>query len=232
VRIDWEERTGRTVQDGDFDQLAWLLAERGRAQGGGHYLKHVQEVQRTARAVGRFFADVDVLLTPAAAVPPLPLGSFEGQRGLDSARRCIGFTMLANATGQPAMSVPMTPGDDGLPVGAHFIGRFGDEATLFRLAGQLERAYPWAHRHPPPPSADIAGTDTEPQRPPTTIAMLLARGVPRQSSDAKSRPRTTSCNRSAPPRPPVLRTTRRFVGRVGHGSLLCGDLYGLAAVRA
>jgi amidase len=61
----------------------------------------------------------------------------------------MAFTMLANATGQPAMSVPVTIGDGGLPSGAQFIGRFGDEATLFRLAGQLERAYPWAHRHPP-----------------------------------------------------------------------------------
>jgi amidase len=149
VRIDWEERTGRTVAEGDFDQVAWALAEQGRAQRAGQYLKDVQEVQRTSRAVGRFFADIDLLLTPVAAVPPLPLGSFQGRRGMQSARQCMAFTMLANATGQPAMSVPMTPAADGLPTGAHFIGRFGDETTLFRLAGQLERAHPWAHRHPP-----------------------------------------------------------------------------------
>ncbi|MCB0024633.1 MAG: hypothetical protein KDD91_16475, partial [Caldilinea sp.] len=58
------------------------------------------------------------------------------------------FTMLYNATGQPAMSVPLHWTDAGLPVGMHFAGRFGDEATLFRLAGQLEQERPWAGRAP------------------------------------------------------------------------------------
>jgi amidase len=59
------------------------------------------------------------------------------------------FTPLFNVTGQPAMSVPLAWNDDGLPIGMQFVGRFGDEATLFRLAGQLERAQPWFSRIPP-----------------------------------------------------------------------------------
>ena len=61
----------------------------------------------------------------------------------------VGFAgVVANITGNPAMSVPMHWTDDGLPVGVHFLGRFGDEATLFRLAAQLEDARPWVHRWP------------------------------------------------------------------------------------
>ena len=59
------------------------------------------------------------------------------------------FTPVCNATGQPAMSMPLFWNAKGLPVGTHFVGRFGDEATLFRLAAQLEVARPWTGRHPP-----------------------------------------------------------------------------------
>ena len=61
----------------------------------------------------------------------------------------IPYTPLFNVTGQPAMSVPLYWNEAPLPIGSHFVGRFGDEATLFRLAAQLERARPWNERRPP-----------------------------------------------------------------------------------
>lgn len=149
VRIDWEERLGRPATANDFENVAWTMAEAGSEQSAGQHLKNMQEIHKISRAVGRFFANVDVLITPTVAVPPLPLGSMRGREGLTNTRRCLAFTALANVTGQPAMSVPLASTDQGLPLGVQFIGRFGDEATLFQLAGQLERAQPWAHRHPP-----------------------------------------------------------------------------------
>jgi len=61
----------------------------------------------------------------------------------------VPFTPICNVTGQPAILVPLFWNADGLPVGTHFIGRFGDEATLFRLGAQLEAARPWTQRRPP-----------------------------------------------------------------------------------
>ena len=67
---------------------------------------------------------------------------------LDNLSRTVGFTQLLNATGHPAMSVPLTWNDAGLPIGLQFVGRYAGEATLFRLAAQLEEARPWFERRP------------------------------------------------------------------------------------
>jgi amidase len=68
--------------------------------------------------------------------------------GMRRAGHFAPFTPIVNATGQPAMSVPLYWNAEGLPIGTHFIARYGDEAMLFRLAAQLESARPWAGRHP------------------------------------------------------------------------------------
>ena len=111
-------------------------------------------MQRVSRQIADFMVNYDALLTPTLAEPPVPLGSFDSPpddplKGLRRAEEFIPFTPICNITGQPAMSVPLFWNAAGLPIGTHFIGRFGDEATLFRLASQLEQARPWADRRPP-----------------------------------------------------------------------------------
>ncbi|MEW6263023.1 MAG: amidase [Thermodesulfobacteriota bacterium] len=145
--------TGRKPGSEDYEPLTWAMYEKGSQHKATEYMMAWQILQRTAREVAKFFADYDLLLTPTVAEPPVPLGSFDSPpedpwRGWVRAASFAPFTPICNATGQPAMSVPLYWNKEGLPVGVHFIGRFGDEATLFRLAAQLEQARPWAGRRP------------------------------------------------------------------------------------
>ena len=151
---DWARRTGRKPSPDLFEPLTWALQETGRQQSASAYLLALQDLQRLSRDAARFFVDYDVWLTPTLAEPPVPLGTVDSPpenplQGLLRAGAYVPFTPICNITGQPAMSVPLYWNGDGLPVGSHFIARFGDEATLFRLAAQLEQARPWADRRPP-----------------------------------------------------------------------------------
>jgi amidase len=146
--------TGRTLTQEQFEPLTWALYEMGRQQSASTYLLSLTFLQRVARDIARFFLNYDIWLTPTLSEPPVPLGTFDSPpedplKGLRRAEAFVPFTPICNATGQPAMSVPLYWNAEGLPVGVHFIGRFGDEATLFRLAAQLEAARPWAGRCPP-----------------------------------------------------------------------------------
>ncbi|MFQ5915688.1 MAG: amidase [Nitrospinota bacterium] len=151
---DWARRTGRTPAADFFEPFVWGFTERGRRISAPDYLLALQDLQRLTRDIARFFADYDAWLTPTLGEPPAPLGtfSFSGDDPLELRRRVAAFspfTYVSNVTGQPAMSVPLYWNGDGLPVGTHFLGRFGEEAILFRLASQLEAARPWGGRRPP-----------------------------------------------------------------------------------
>jgi amidase len=146
--------TGRKLDSSQFEPLTWAMYELGRQYPASDYILAVQTIQMLARDVARFFSEYDIVLTPTLAEPPVPLGAFDSTpenplAGFERAAAFAPFTPLCNATGQPAMSVPLFWNEGGLPVGTHFIGRFGDEATLFRLAAQLEEARPWTDRRPP-----------------------------------------------------------------------------------
>ena len=150
---DWERRTGRRAGPQHFEPFVWAFAERGRALGAHDYLLAVQDMQRAVRDLCAYFGRYDLWLTSTLGQPPVELGTlvYRGGDPFELRRRCARFspyTWLSNASGQPAISLPLHWSTSGLPVGVHFVARWGEEATLIRLAGQLERARPWADRRP------------------------------------------------------------------------------------
>jgi Asp-tRNA(Asn)/Glu-tRNA(Gln) amidotransferase A subunit family amidase len=147
------ERRGRPVEEGEIEALSWTLYQQGRQYTAHDYGRAVGMIHRFGRQLGAFMEDWDVLLTSTLGTPPLPVGALdttskdrEGYYRLFAAY--MPNTQPFNHSGQPAMTVPLAWTDDGLPVGVQFAARTGDEATLFRLAAQLETARPWAHRRP------------------------------------------------------------------------------------
>ena len=164
TRADIEEAEvmlDRKASSEDFERVTWglaLLAEKIRSF---ELSTAIRLLQNSARQIGRYFEQCDVLLTPTLPRPPVLVGAPRFNKGTETEALEMGFEGLAeqmfeftpytpvfNYTGQPAMSVPLFWNDEGLPIGMQFVGRYGDEATLFRLAGQLEAARPWFSRLP------------------------------------------------------------------------------------
>ena len=144
---------GREPTAQDVEPLTWALWERARSESSLTLLSAQARLEAVARSVVRYLERFDVLLTPALAQRPVRIGEIHG-RGPDpwaQYRRAGAFTpytAIVNVTGQPAISVPLYHGDDGLPTAVQLIGRPAREDTLLALAAQLEQARPWAHRHP------------------------------------------------------------------------------------
>jgi amidase len=151
----WSRRLGREPGPDELEPLTRAYWEAGRQIGAAEYLLAVEDLQAFSRRVAGFLTDFDVFLTPTLSEPPAPIGEIvstpeEPLRALERGGRTVAYSgVVANITGNPAMSVPLWWTGAGLPIGVHFLGRFGAEATLFRLAGQLEAARPWLDRTPP-----------------------------------------------------------------------------------
>ncbi|MGE0281251.1 MAG: amidase, partial [Rhizobiaceae bacterium] len=177
LRADIEETAeaaGVKPKHGDFDPQSFGLGLFGTALNAVDYARASRRLLAAARDIGRFFETCDVLMTPTLARPPIRIGELDPTA---AEKRLIGlmgtinggwllkrlgmvrqladvtfefmpWTAVFNVTGQPAMSAPLAWSRSGLPIGMQFAGRFGDEATLFSLAGQLEKARPWGGRRP------------------------------------------------------------------------------------
>jgi amidase len=166
---------GRKAKPSDVETLTWTVALLGRSFTAGHFVKAKREWELAGRIMGRFHQTYDLYLTPTVAYPPVKIGELALKpierallkviNSLRLGRLLIisgvtdklavenlsktPFNQLANVTGQPAMSVPLHWTPDNLPCGVQFMGRYGDEATLLRLAAQLEEAQPWFDKRPP-----------------------------------------------------------------------------------
>ena len=131
--------------------LTWLMYQRGKQVTGANYVRGLAAIHAYGRAMAGLFQQYDVLLMSTLGSPAIPVGHLtEDPR--EYTQRLFKFmpnTQAFNNTGQPAMSVPLAWSQGGLPIGIQFVGRMGEEALLFRLAGQLEQARPWFDRVAP-----------------------------------------------------------------------------------
>ena len=142
---------GHEVTENDVEAATWSMYKNGHKISSTAYSRSIAYMHQVGLVMAKFQEKYDVILSPTLAKPPILLGLLS----LDDPARFgkeVGefspFTALYNVTGQPSMSVPLHWTSDGLPVGVMFSGRFGDEATLLRLAAQLEKAKPWANQKP------------------------------------------------------------------------------------
>jgi amidase len=145
--------TGREVKDGDFCPAVCEFLKVGQTTSAADYYLAVRKLHSLSRRMAQFHMTYDMLLTPSLTVPPPLLSEFDygpgGAAGfLGQFWNVAAFMPLANATGQPAMTVPLWSNAAGLPIGSHFVARFGDGESLLRLAAQLEAAAPWFARKP------------------------------------------------------------------------------------
>ena len=146
--------SGRAPAPGELETVVARSAALAEGIDGASYMAAVHTAHRLGRQMAAFHEDWDVLLTPGLGTLPPKLGWLDMMMDdLEEYWRRVfrfsPFTVWFNLTGQPAMMIPLGRTESGFPVAVQAIARFGDEATLFRLASQLEAARPWIGRKPP-----------------------------------------------------------------------------------
>ncbi len=151
-----ERMLGRKAEDHELEGVTWGAIEHAKSVRGADYLNALNIVHATGRKMARYLSDFDVLLTPTLAEPPAKVGRFKPvsrdfldyRLGPKGVLPYSPFTALFNATGQPAISLPLHWTAEDLPVGVHFAAKFGEDALLLKLAAELEQAAPWFGKRP------------------------------------------------------------------------------------
>ncbi|MEZ5994974.1 MAG: amidase family protein [Hyphomonadaceae bacterium] len=138
----------------DIEGLARRAYEAGKKMSGADAFWGLQQLRLATREILQRFETWDVYLTPVMCTPPPRVDYLdtlmEDLKEFDNRQaKTFGFTPPFNMSGQPSLSLPLAMSASGLPIGMMFTARYGDEATLLRLAGQLEKEMPWSARRPP-----------------------------------------------------------------------------------
>ena len=147
------DRVGREPREDELEPMTWAALQGSRAVTGEQAFWGYQELRVLTRGVVQRFDSFDVYLCPVMTAPPPRIGFSDPAsvtpRDLGKRQMALfPFAALFNFTGQPSLSLPLGMSAQGLPIGMMFTGRYADEATLYRLAGQLEKELPWAQRRP------------------------------------------------------------------------------------
>tara|TARA_R100001509_G_scaffold152894_1_gene113459 strand:- start:1001 stop:1804 length:804 start_codon:yes stop_codon:yes gene_type:complete len=147
-----ERELGRKVTENDLEPLIWERYQADKDNSAALYYRAQRTLEQITRKIALLQQRFDVLLSPTLTKPPVEIGKLSlNQDKAAYEREAISvsaFTSLYNSTGQPAMSLPLHWTADGLPVGVMFAGRYGEEALLYQLAGQVEQASPWFEQVP------------------------------------------------------------------------------------
>jgi amidase len=152
-RLEGVRALGREPAEHELEPLTWRDWRYGEKVPGHETMRGWQTLKAMTREIFRFFTTIDVLLTPVLVTPVPEIGFLSPvlnePRTYDKrAAQTFGFTPPFNMTGQPSLSLPLAHSKNGLPIGMMFTAKWADEATLYRLAGQLEQAHPWIGRKP------------------------------------------------------------------------------------
>ncbi len=151
----WSMRTGRKIGPDDVEPVTWALAEQGWEHSAARYVSAIGYAQIVSRSAVAWWQDYDLLLTPTLGAPPAMIGAIgtgHEEEPLAPIVRALPYAMYTaafNATGQPAISLPLHWSEAGLPIGVQLVADMGGEDLLLRVAAQLEEAVPWAERRPP-----------------------------------------------------------------------------------
>jgi amidase len=143
---------GRSLREGDLEPATLSGYHYGKTLTGMEYAAAMGQFRRMGRKLGAYMQDYDLILTPTVPVAAIKLGRFPKTTDFLEFRgkvcRYNAFTSIANASGQPAVSIPVYWNAEGLPVGSQLIARYGREDVLLRISAQIETAAPWFHRRP------------------------------------------------------------------------------------